>query len=589
MPIPSEIIEKIKELNKIENVVREYLPNLKQVGSNWKTICPFHNDMHPSFVVNPDKSIFKCFGCNASGNIFNFIMLINNISWIEAFKMLSAQSGINIQQYYKYSFVNDKDRLLHILDKAATYYHNYLINNRNDKTQNAIKYLYKRGANNEIIKKFKIGFAPNNYLIKDTLIKDNYTMNDLQKAGIIGKFNEKNYFEYMSKRIVFPIYNINGRVVAFGGRIFDCNIRSKYINTPETLVYSKSKHLYGFFQALPHILKNKNIIIVEGYMDVLILHKFKMYNTVAILGAAFTQEHAKLISRYSKSVTLILDSDNAGIQTTQKALEILLQLGITCRVVQLPNDVDVDEYIIQYGNHAFTKLVNSYSITPIDFMIKKIYKNLLDNKINISTEIKAQIIDQLLSFISKTNNSIIYMEWLKYIAHYFNFDEKIILNEYSKMNNIKYKQNVSYKGFTTQYQNKRVAMSLEENLLNLILNNRHYVNRINDNVFNDIKCRKVFKLARTGLTVSEILNALSIQSDKYWFSELIFNEIQYNNIEEAFMIIMQDIKKDKIKTKIRLIMDKLALITDTNKGKKLLSEYTNLLNILKNPGKEQWK
>ncbi|MDR0915295.1 MAG: DNA primase [Endomicrobium sp.] len=591
MSIPEGLINKIKELNKIELVIGEYLPDLRQVGNNWITLCPFHNDTHPSFVVNSDKGIFKCFGCNVSGNIFNFIMLINNVSWFDAFKILSKQSGINLDELYGHNdnFIDGNAKILNILNKTATYYHNYLINNRYNETQNVIKYLYQRGLNDEIIHQFKLGFAPNNYFIRDKLLKDGYTINDLQKAGIVGKNDKKIYFEYMSRRIVFPIYNINGMVIAFGGRVFESNIKSKYINTPETLVYSKSKHLYGFFQALPSLLKNKHIIIVEGYMDVLVLHQFQIPNVVAILGTAFTREQAKLIARYSKNITLILDSDNAGIQTTHKSLEILLPLGVTCRVVQLPNNIDIDEYIIQYGIKEFSKLVNHNSITPIDFMIKKIYKEVSNNKMNISAEMKAQIIDKLISFISTTNNVIVSMEWISYIANYFDIDEKIIVNEYDRIKNGKHKQNLLNNHYIMQYKDKRVLMSLEENMLNLILNNRNYVKKLSCNVFNDTKCRKVFKLISIGFTEIEILNTLITQSDKKWFSELIFNKIQYSNIDQAFMIMLQDIKKNKIKEKMILMMKKLSLMTESNKDKEMLLEYTKLLKILKNPGKGKWK
>jgi DNA primase len=587
MSIPESLINKVKEVNKIEIVISEYLPDIKQVGNNWKALCPFHNDTHPSFVVNSEKGIFKCFGCNVSGNIFNFIMLINNVSWIEAFKILSKQSGININQYYGYNLSNfTNDKLLNILDKTKSYYHDYLINNKCNTTQKVIKYLHNRGITIEIINQFHIGFSPNKYFIQDKLLKDGYTINDLQQAGIVGTFNKTMYFEYMSRRIVFPIYNVSGKVVGFGGRVFESNFKSKYINTPDTLVYSKSKNLYGLFQAIPNLLKNKRIIIVEGYIDVLTLHKFKISNAVAILGTAFTKEQAKLITRYSKNVTLILDSDNAGIQTTQRILKILLQLGITCKVVKLPNNIDVDEYIIKYGIKEFIKLINNNCVTPIDFMIKKLCKESSNNVVNISAEVKAQIIEQLLCFISATNNLIIYMEWIKYIAHYFNLDEKIILNEYYRINTSKQKPNLLYKNYTIQHKDKLVSMSLEELLLNFILNNKNYLKQIDYNIFDNTKCKRIFKLLSVGLSEAEILNTLSTQSDKQWFSEIIFNEIKYSDLDKAFMTIMQDIKKNKIKSKMIFIMKKLSLMSDKNKDEKMLLEYINLLNMLKNPGKE---
>jgi DNA primase len=294
MVISEDTIKKIRLSNSIDSVIREYLPDLKRAGRNLKACCPFHSEKTPSFLVSPEKEIFKCFSCNVAGDVFKFVMLLDNIPWIEAVKKLAKKTNIEIQET-KQDIVkmSEKARLFSILESSAAFYNKCLL--ESPSAQKAREYIKKRGINRESINKFKIGFAPKGQFLQRVLRKD-YKDEDILKAGLITKTKKGNFFEYMSERVVFPIFDIQGRVVAFGGRT-TADSEIKYLNTPESAVYSKSSNLYGLFQTLPELRKERKIIVLEGYMDVVIPQQFGITGAVATLGTAFTQNHAKLASR----------------------------------------------------------------------------------------------------------------------------------------------------------------------------------------------------------------------------------------------------------------------------------------------------
>jgi DNA primase len=390
----------------------------------------------------------------------------------------------------------------------------------------------------------------------------------------------------MSERFVFPIFDIQGRVLAVGGRTIS-NQNPKYLNTPETIIYSKSSNLYGLFQTLPELRKERRMIILEGYMDVIIPQQFGISGTVATLGTAFTKNHTSLISRYSDSVVLLFDSDNAGRNVTQRALEALIESGVECKVSALPEHIDADEYLNQFGKESFLKLLETSSKSGIDFMITKLYENFYPNKKKNSTEIKAKAVFNLLDFVIRSSNIVIQREWVKNIAQCIDVNEEAVWKEFKKKQKLKFKyylndntkNSISCIGIV---KNKKISMSLEENLLNLVLSNNDYIKKINNEYFKDTRCKKVFDLIVSGLKYPEILNILS-QEDRNWFSELTLNAIEYNNIEEAFIIILKDIKAGRLKKKRQQLEKEVLLMSDGKKEKneKIFDEYKKLTRILK--------
>jgi DNA primase len=585
MAISEDIIEKIRLSNNIESVVREYLPDLKKAGRNWKAYCPFHNEKTPSFVVSPEKDIFRCFGCNTAGDVFKFVMLIDNVSWFEAARKLAQKAGITIQETKRnIAKMSEKSKIFDILENSAIFYHRCLL--ESSSASKARDYLKNRGITSNTINKFNLGFAPKGQILQLAL-KKGHTVDELVKSGLITKSESGTFFEYMSERIVFPIYDVQGRVIAFGGRTIGSQ-EPKYLNTPETIVYSKSSNLYGLYQTLPELRKERKMIVLEGYIDVVIPQQYGIVGTVATLGTAFTQNHAKLIIRYSDEVTLLFDADNAGRVAIQKALKILTESGMKTKVSSLPEHVDADEYLNQYGKEKFLKLLSDSSKSTIDFMIDMVYRSKLSVGKVVYPETKAKAISVLLDFVLKSSNAIIQSEWIKKIAQHINVDEEAVWREFEKRQNLKIKSyfNNDIKNLTSKMvKNKSITMSLEENLLNLILNNRDYIERIGVGFFQDVKCQKIYDLLASGLSDAEILNALPPE-ETAWFSELILNSIEYNDINEAFSVILKDIQGHNYKRRRQQLEKEILLMTEGKKEKDsvLFEEYKKLTTLLKGSG-----
>ncbi|GMO64907.1 MAG: hypothetical protein Nk1A_1770 [Endomicrobiia bacterium] len=583
MAISEDIIEKIRFSNSIESVIKEYLPDIKRVGRNWKACCPFHNEKTPSFLVNPEKGIFKCFGCNVGGDIFKFVMLTDNISWYESVKKLAKRANIEIKEVKQDVIkISEKTKIFDVLESSAMFYYNYLL--ESPYAQKAREYLCERGVIRKTIDKFKLGYAPNGGILEFAL-KKGYVVEDLLKAGLITKTERGNFFEYMSERIVFPIFDVQGRIVAFGGRAIS-NHEPKYLNTPETIVYFKSSNLYGLYQTLPTLRKERKIIILEGYIDTVISQQFGVSGAVATLGTAFNQNHVKLISRYSDSVTLLFDSDEAGRVATQRSLEILVENAVECNVSALPEHVDADEYLNKHGRESFLDLLKSSSESPIDFMVELC--NNLFSKSAKTPEVKVKIVSYLLNFIAKSPNLILKREWVKNVAQYVDVDEETIWNEFKK----KYELRLKDKDYSRVLIPSRITkdwmvlMSLEENLLNIILNDRNYVEKLNCDCFESEKCKKVFDLAVLGLSCVEILSALP-EEYRNWFLELMLNTMEYSNVEEAINTILKDIRTSKLKRE-RLQLEKEVLLMSEGKkekDEKIFCEYKKLTALLKGSGK----
>ncbi len=581
MAIPEDIIERVRLSSDIISVVREYLPDLKRAGRNWKACCPFHNEKTPSFVVSPEKGIFRCFGCNAAGDAFKFVMLMDNLSWIESVKKLAQKAGIEIKETKADIVkVSEKTKLFEILESSAKFYHRCLL--ESSAGAKAREYLAKRGITQETVKKFTLGYAPKGQLLQSA-IKKGYTAEVLSKAGVVTKTERGSYFEYMSERVVFPIFDVQGRVIAFGGRtLTDQN--PKYLNTPETQVYSKSSNLYGLFQTLAELRKERRMIILEGYMDVIIPQQFGISGAVASLGTSFTQNHAKLIARYADRVILLFDSDDAGRTATQRALEILVEDGIECSVSVLPEKVDADEYLNENGKEKFLKLLEDSSKGAIEFMIERVSAGVRKD----APETKAKAVSALLDFVAKSGSAVVQSEWVKKISQSINVDEDAVWKEFKKKQRAKFKgyEPENKTGSLSVIKDKKPHFSLEESLLNLILADRKLAEKTQPDFFEDARCSKVYGCIISGMGDADILNSLS-EKDADWFSALTLDQIEYSDTEEVFKIIVKDIEVSKLKKKRELLEKEILLMTEGKKeaDNKIINEYKKIITQLKGSGK----
>jgi DNA primase len=378
--ISEEIIQKVKESNDIVNIISENV-RLKRAGKYFTGLCPFHHEKSPSFTVTPDKQIYKCFGCGESGNVITFIMKNRNLDFVDAVKLLAEKANIKLEEdnakTVKERDVNEK--LYKINVEAARYFFAKL---RGSKS--ALEYFSKRGLAEATIKHFGLGFAADSWNELMRFLKSKgYTELDMLNAGLIIKSEKNNFYDRFRNRIIFPVFDYKGKVIGFGGRVLD-DSKPKYLNSPETAIFKKGTNLYGLNFALKN-LKERVIIIVEGYMDCISLHQHGITNVVASLGTALTPYQAKLLKRYVDKVIIAYDADVAGQNATLRGLEVLDNEGFDIRVLTVPKGKDPDEFIKANGKDAFNKLIYN-ALSLIEYKINKLKEGINLNNPEMSVK-----------------------------------------------------------------------------------------------------------------------------------------------------------------------------------------------------------
>lgn len=398
--IPKETIEEIRARCNVVEVVGSYLPQLRRRGSTFKCNCPFHQEKTPSFTVNETRQIFHCFGCGAGGDVFRFVMDYEKVDFVTAIKILADRVGVEIvYEGGQPENSGDKDALYKIHRDAATFYHRLLA--AGTEGTEARRYMEERDLPPEIIKEFQIGFAPNEWdgLMKRAL-KKGYTTDQLEAAGLAvpsERDGRKSYYDRFRNRIMFPICDQMGRVIGFSGRIMNKAEKSaKYVNSPETLLFHKSRVLFAFDKARKPIVEARQAIVVEGQVDAIRCHQAGLRNVVASQGTALTESHARLIKRYADEVVLVLDADAAGVKAALASSEIFIAAELSVRVVTLPEKEDPDSLIRKSGAEAITSLVAD-APPALDFLI-----DCLGQQENMGTEAgRMRVVKAVLNLISK--------------------------------------------------------------------------------------------------------------------------------------------------------------------------------------------
>ena len=360
----NEDIEKLLDSLRIEEVVGEFV-DLKKSGSSYKGLCPFHADTNPSFSVKPEKKICKCFVCGSGGNAINFYSKIKNIPYMEAVKELAKKYRVNITEYNAKNTDIDNEKFYQIMEDSHNFFMDKIFA---QESRAALNYLSNRGLDTDLIKEHRLGYAPAKWSeLYDFLKEKNYSDEDLLTLGLIKKNEEGRIYDTFRNRIIFPIYSISNRIIAFGGRTLEKdNSTPKYINSPDTPIFKKGKNIYGIERAVN--IRNKNYsILMEGYMDVLSANIFDFDTSVAPLGTALTVEQAQLIKRYSSNILLCFDTDKAGKTATERASFILKSQGFNIRVLDFENAKDPDEYLRKNGKEAFLEVVKN-SLEIFEFL-----------------------------------------------------------------------------------------------------------------------------------------------------------------------------------------------------------------------------
>ena len=415
----NHIVEEIKDKVYIVELIRQYVPGLKRAGKHYKACCPFHKEKTPSFTCSSEKGLFYCFGCQEGGDIFAFLMKMEHLSFNEALQKLAQMAGVEYQPARPETAEELRRANVHkVLDFARGYYHKNLFSRAGEQAR---AYVKKRALTKETCLKFELGLSnPGGTDLAQAARKTGYSDEDLKAAGLCAA-TQYGLRDYFRNRLMFPIINQRGDTVGFGGRILGEG-EPKYLNSPETVLFTKSHVLYGLNFAGPEIRKAGRAVLLEGYMDVIGCHQAGVAYTVAPLGTSLTEDHARLLKRYTDNVIVLFDPDEAGIKAALRGALILIERGIFVKVASLPEGLDPDEYIIKYGKENFEKILDSAQ-ELIEFhtaLQLKAYPKPL------SAQHKTAVVTELAQTLAKQPDEIVRQEWAKYVAEQVGVEEQLV-------------------------------------------------------------------------------------------------------------------------------------------------------------------
>ena len=446
-----DLIEEIRSRNDIVDVISSYV-KLKKQGATYFGLCPFHNEKSPSFSVTPGKQMYYCFGCGEGGNVYSFIMKYENYSFVEAVKMLADRAGITLPEA-EYSEEERKRadlraNLLEINKKAAMYFHHQL---KSEKGKIGLKYFNERGLDNETIVRFGLGYSTKTSNDLYQYMKTFGYSDDILKESGLFSFSEKGTYDKFWNRVMFPILDINSRVIGFGGRVMGEG-EPKYLNSPETKIFEKSRNLYGMNFA--RISRKPYLLICEGYMDVIALHRAGFTNAVAALGTAFTDQHAMLIKRYVKEVVLTFDSDGAGRKAALRAITILKLAGIAMKVLDMTPYKDPDEFIKNLGADEYQKRIDN-AMNSFIFEIKMMREQYDLDDPHAKAEFYNNVANKLLEFPDELERNV-----------YIEAVSKEFMIPFESLDKMVKKLALSYsgEGYTDRYNENEVNEEIERDL-----------------------------------------------------------------------------------------------------------------------------
>lgn len=433
--IPQETIEMVRQQTNIVDVVGQYV-QLKKSGKNYLGLCPFHNEKSPSFSVAEDKQIFHCFGCGKGGNVFSFIQEIEGLSFPESVEKVADLANISVslnltnRPQVMSPKVLEESQLIQIHEKASELYHHILMNTQVG--EKALEYLKERGLTEEVIKTFQIGFAPRDRrLLHKVLEKDNYSDEVLKKTGLLFQLEDGNWIDRFYQRIMFPITNFQGKVIGFSGRIledvdFDATDQPKYLNSPETDLFNKRFILYNFHQSRTEIRKKNEVILFEGFMDVISAWMSGVKNGVASMGTSLTMEQINALEKISDEVLIAYDGDNAGIEATSRAIDLLSnQSSMGIQIISIPDKMDPDDYRRKYGEDNLHQLIKNSRETVFQFK-----KDYLKRNKNLTIEAdKLLYIDELLGELIHVSSIVEVDLALSQLADEFHVSKNTLQNE----------------------------------------------------------------------------------------------------------------------------------------------------------------
>ena len=580
-----EILNEVRQANDIVDVISQYV-HLKRSGRNYFGLCPFHSEKSPSFSVSPDKQIFHCFGCGVGGNVITFISKIEGMNFVETVQSLAERANIQLPTLENTgdSLKEElKAKVYKVNEFTAQYYHENLYK---PQAKIAQEYVKKRQLNNETLKSFRIGFSGKFDELYQELKKQGFEEKEILESGLANKNDRGQYIDRYRNRLMFPICDVRGRVIAFGGRVLD-DSKPKYINSPENVVYSKGRHLFGLNVAKKG--DTKKLLIVEGYMDVISLHQRGITNVVAPLGTALTEQQGWLLRKSAEQIILSFDSDAAGLQAKLRALDILQNMGCDLRILQVEGAKDPDEYIVKYGNARFQNLIEKAS-SIIEFKVKVLKKDL--NLDNVNDKIK--FLNEIAKLIAKVDNNIEREIYIEKIAKEYEISKEAI---YAEVNKLTYKnvqnEKVLEKSKPTIVHRKREIKEVSERIkkrentiISILLNgDLNIFQIIKQNIkpedfqyeLNNKIAKKLYEEFEKGNSnINGIIDELD-EEEQNQITMIMAEDYEINDIEKAIDDIMQSYEKEKLNNRKFEILDLLEQNTDSEEKEKLEKELTDII------------
>ena len=574
-----ETIEEVRQANDIVDVISQYV-HLKRSGRNFFGLCPFHNEKSPSFSVSPDKQIFHCFGCGVGGNVFTFLTKIEGINFVEAVQTLAERANIQLP-----TFENNVDKakeelkakVYKVNEFTAEYYHENLYK---PTAKIAQEYVKQRKLTNDTLKSFRIGFSGKFNELYQALKKEGFEDPEILESGLVNKNENGTYIDRYRNRLMFPICDGRGRVIAFGGRVLD-DSKPKYINSPENIVFSKGRNLFGLNVAKKSEEIKKKLLIVEGYMDVISLHQRGIKNVVAPLGTALTQQQGWLLRRTSEQIILSFDSDEAGLNAKIRAIDILQNMGCDIRVLMLEGAKDPDEFIVKYGNARFKNAIDK-ALSIVEFKVKLLKRNLDLN----NTSDKIKFLNEIAKLISKIDNNIEKEVYIEKIAKEYEISKEAI---YAEVNKLSYDKNQSEKILE---KSKPVVRHIKENkeqvpetikrrentVLAILLNgDLNIFQIIKQNIkledFKDETNKEIVKklyeeFEKGNSNINGIIDTLGEEEQNH-ITEILADDYEINDVEKAIDDVIRAYDKDRLNERKFKILELLesSEIPQEEKGK----------------------
>ena len=583
-----EIIDEVRQSNDIVDVISQYM-YLKRSGRNYFGLCPFHNEKSPSFSVSPDKQIFHCFGRGVGGNVISFIMKIEGCGFVEAIQILAEKANIQLptlENNVDSQREELKAKVYKVNEFTADFYHKNLY------TPNAKigqEYVKKRMLTNDTLENYKIGFSGRFNELYMALKHNGFGDQEILESGLVNRKDNGQYIDRYRNRLMFPICDVRGRVIAFGGRVLD-DSKPKYINSPENVIYSKGRHLFGLNVAKKY--DTKQLLIVEGYMDVISLHQRGVKNVVGALGTALTQQQGFLLRKNAEQVILSFDSDEAGQTAKLRAIDVLQSMGLDLRVLQMEGAKDPDEYIIKYGNARFKNVVDR-AISVLEFKIK-----ILKNKLNLDNiNDKIKFLNEIAKLLSNIDNTMEREIYIEKISDTYQISKEAI---YAEVNKLSYAKNQSEKILdkkkTVVVHRKQELSQISQTLRkreNMILSilltgnmDLYQVIKINVNCdeFKDELNKKIAKklyeeFEKGNSNINAILDKMDDEEQSH-ITEIMADDYGIDDMEKAIDDIIQSYQRDKLNDRKMQILTLLDEQLEGNEKKNLESELIGIVNQL---------